>query len=79
MEVNFIITDTYSPYIAIVGRPWLHTLGAVPSSLHSKVKFPTGDRVLEIRGCQPTMKQCMVAAISHWPKEESSGPEEKDL
>ena len=40
VEVNFIVVDTYSPYTAIVGRPWLHTLGAVAFSLHQKVKFP---------------------------------------
>ena len=34
VEVNVIIVDTYSPYTTIVGRPWLHTLGAVASSLH---------------------------------------------
>ena len=34
VKVNFIVVDTYSPYIAIVGKPWLHTLGAVASSLH---------------------------------------------
>ena len=34
VEVNFIIVDTYSPYITIVSRPWLHTLGVVASSLH---------------------------------------------
>ena len=34
VEVNFIVVDTYSPYTAIVGRTWLHTLGAVASSLH---------------------------------------------
>ena len=34
VEVNFIVVDTYSPYIAIVGRPWLHTLRVVASSLH---------------------------------------------
>ena len=34
VEVNFIVVDTYSPYIAIVGKPWLHALGAVASSLH---------------------------------------------
>ena len=43
VEVNFIVVDTYSPYTAIVGRPWLHTLGAVAYSLHQKVKFPSGD------------------------------------
>ena len=78
-EVNFIIVDTYSPYTAIVGRPWLHTLGAVAFSLHQKVKFLSKDRVLEIRGCQPTARQCMVATISHRLEEESLGPEEKDL
>ena len=34
VKVNFIMVDTYFPYTAIVGRPWLHTLGAVASSLH---------------------------------------------
>ena len=36
VEVNFIMVDTYSPYTTIVDRPWLHTLGAVASSLHQK-------------------------------------------
>ena len=79
VEVNFIVVDTYSPYTAIVGRPWLHTLGAVASSLHQKVKFPSGDQILEIRGCQPTARQCMVAAVSHRLDAESSAPVEKDL
>ena len=54
--LTFIVVDTYSPYTAIVGRPWLHTLGAVASSLHQKVKFSTGGQVLKIRGCQPTAR-----------------------
>nr|XP_023883753.1 uncharacterized protein LOC111996050 [Quercus suber]XP_023917241.1 uncharacterized protein LOC112028779 [Quercus suber] len=65
VEMNFIVVDTYSPYAAIVSRPWLHTLGVVASSLHQKVKFLSGDQVLEIYGCQSTTRQCMVAAISH--------------
>ena len=48
VEVDFIVVDTYSPYIAIVARPWLHTLGAVASTLHQKVKFLSEGRVLEI-------------------------------
>ena len=34
MEVNFIVVDAYSPHFAIMGRPWLHAMGAVPSTLH---------------------------------------------
>ena len=79
VEVNFIVVDTYSPYTAIVGRPWLHTLGVVASSLHQKVKFPSGDQVLEICGCQSTARQCVVAAISHRLDAESSTFAEKDL
>ena len=41
VEVDFIIVDTYSPYTTIVVRPWLHTLGAVSSTLHQKVKYPS--------------------------------------
>ena len=50
VEVNFIVVDAYSPYTAIVGRPWLHAMGAVPSTLHLKVKYLFGDRVRELVG-----------------------------
>ena len=29
VEVDFIVVDAFSPYTAIVARPWLHTLGEV--------------------------------------------------
>ena len=50
VKVNFIVMDTYFPYMAIVGRPWLHTLGALASFSHQKLKFPSGDQVREIHG-----------------------------
>ena len=34
VEVDFIVVVAYSPYTAIVARPWLHVLGAVSSTLH---------------------------------------------
>ena len=79
VKVNFIVVDTYFPYTAIVNRPWLHTLGAVASSLHQKVKFPSRDQDFGTCGCQPTARQCVVAAISHWLDAESSTFAEKDL
>ena len=33
------MVDFYSPYTAIVARPWLHALGVVSSTLHQKVKY----------------------------------------
>ena len=41
VKVNFIVVDAYSPYTTIVARPWLHTMGAVSSTLHLKVKYPS--------------------------------------
>ena len=34
VEVDFIVVDVFSPYTAIMGKPWLQTLGAVSSTLH---------------------------------------------
>ena len=50
VEVDFIVVDAYSPYIAIVVRPWLHTLGVVSSTLHQKVKYPSEGQIEEILG-----------------------------
>ena len=52
VEVDFIVVDAFSPYTAIMGRPWLHTFGVVSFILHQKVKYPLRDQVLEILGCQ---------------------------
>ena len=49
-DVDFIVVDAFSPYTAIMGRPWLHFLGAVSSTLHQKVKYPSGGQMLEIVG-----------------------------
>ena len=50
VEVDFIVIYAFSPYIAIMGRPWLHSLGAVLSTLHQKVKYPSRGQVLKIVG-----------------------------
>ena len=34
VEVDFIVVDAYSPYMAIVAKPWLHALEAASSTLH---------------------------------------------
>ena len=68
MEVDFIVVDSYSPYTAIVVKPWLLALGAVSSTLHQKVKYSSEDLVKEILGNQSIARQCMVAVILHKPE-----------
>ena len=50
VDVDFIVVDAYSPYMAIVARSWLHTLEAVSSTLHLKVKYLSEDQVEELVG-----------------------------
>ena len=79
VEVDFIIVDAYSPYTAIVARPWLHTLGAVSSTLHQKFKYPSEGQIEEILGDQVMARQCMIAAIWHKSEAELLAQREKDL
>jgi len=65
VEVDFIMVDAYFPYTAIVARSWLHTLGAVSSTLHQKVKYLSGYQIGELVGNQFMARQCLVTAILH--------------
>jgi hypothetical protein len=60
---EFFVLNAFSPYNAILGRSWLHRIGAVPSTLHQHLRFPTPQGVMEIRGDQLAAKQCLVAAV----------------
>ena len=57
VEVDFIVVDVYSPYTAIMARPWLYALG---------------DQIEEFVGSQSMARQCLVFAIMHQPRVESS-------
>ena len=63
--MDFIVVDAYSPYTAIMAKPWLHALGAVSSTLHLKVRYPFKDRIEE-----------RVAVIMHQPIAKSSASAE---
>ena len=52
VEVDFIVVNAFSRYMAIVAKTWLHALGAVSSTLHQKVKYPSEDRIEELVGDQ---------------------------
>ena len=62
--VTFIVASSFSPYMAILGRPCIHAMEAVSSILHVKVKFPTEQGVTVVRGSQQVARQCLVAAVN---------------
>ena len=43
VEVEFIVVDAYSSYMAILARLWLHVIGVVSLTLHMKVKDESGN------------------------------------
>ena len=63
--MDFIVVNAYSPYTAIVVRPWLHVIGVVSSTLHRKVKYLSGDQVEKLIRSQSMARQCLVVAIRH--------------
>ena len=66
--VTFIVVGSFSPYIAILGRPWIHAMGAVSSTLHVKVKFLIKQGIAIVRGSQQMVRQCLVAEINRKSK-----------
>ena len=66
--------NSYFPNNAILGRPWLHKMRAVPSTLHQRLRFPTPEGIMEIRSDQVIAKQCLIAA-AHQKGVAAYGPE----
>ena len=46
--VKFIVLDILVTYALLLGRPWYHILGGVPSTVHQKVKFLLDGEVITI-------------------------------
>ena len=63
VTVAFVVIASFSSYTAILGRPWIHAMGAVPSTLHVKVKFRTEQGIAVARGSQQAARQCLVATV----------------
>ncbi|KAA3477697.1 reverse transcriptase [Gossypium australe] len=44
-EVDFLVMDIKPSYNCLLGRPWIHSAGAVPSSLYQKLKLVSEVRI----------------------------------
>ena len=56
-QTLFYVIEGDMKYNALLGRPWIHSMRAVPSTLHQMLKFPTLEGVKTIRGEQPAAKE----------------------
>lgn len=48
--ITFQVMDIHPRYSCLLGRPWIHSTGAVTSTLHQKLKFITNDKMIVIGG-----------------------------
>src|SRR3989440_196861 len=46
--VTVTVLDIPATFAMLLGRPWFHPLGGVPSTLHRKIKFPFEDKVVTV-------------------------------
>ena len=65
MNVKFTyhVMNCPSSYNAILGRPFIHKMKAVPSTLHQCIKFNTPWGVKTIHGQQRASRECYQAAL----------------
>ena len=47
-NVEFQVMDISASYNYLLERPWIHINGAVPSTLHQKIKFVTERQLISI-------------------------------
>ncbi|KAL2325870.1 hypothetical protein Fmac_024928 [Flemingia macrophylla] len=48
-NMEFQVMDITPAYSCLLGRPWIHDAKAVPSTLHQKVKFVVGDKLVTVQ------------------------------
>ncbi|PKI78481.1 hypothetical protein CRG98_001121 [Punica granatum] len=49
-SVTFQILEIPNAFSLLLGRPWIHAAGAVPSSLHQKLKFFVEGKLITVNG-----------------------------
>ena len=60
---DFLVIDQPSAFNAVLGRPSLKALKAITSIYHLLMKFPTSNRVGQVRGNQEEAKRCYNQAV----------------
>ncbi|XP_058202889.1 uncharacterized protein LOC131317347 [Rhododendron vialii] len=61
--IDFIIVDCPLAYNAILGRTTLNKIGAIISTYHLMIKFPTSEGIGCIRGDQKAARECYITLL----------------
>ncbi|XP_017428574.1 uncharacterized protein LOC108336614 [Vigna angularis] len=68
LRVRFLLVEANTSYNALLGRPCLNAFGAIVSTPHLAMKFPTeSGTICTVRADQRTARQCYVAGLKVTP------------
>jgi len=71
-QITFQIMDISPAYSCLLGRPWIHSVGVVPSTLHQKLKFVVEGQLVIVSGEEVILvsfsSSCHMLRLqrSHW-------------
>ncbi|XP_058202884.1 uncharacterized protein LOC131317343 [Rhododendron vialii] len=61
--IDFIVVDFPSAYNAILGRTSLNKIGAIISTYHLMIKFPTSEGIGCVRGDKKAARECYITSL----------------
>lgn len=74
-QVLFQVMEIEPAYTMLLGRPWIHAAGAVPSTLHQKIKYIEKGSLITVHG----EEEIMVSKPVSVPYVDNAEQEEKNL
>ncbi|WVY89245.1 hypothetical protein V8G54_034759 [Vigna mungo] len=76
IRVRFLLVEANASYNALLGRPCLNAFGAIVSTPHLAMKFPSGKgEICTVRADQKTARQCYTASLKAATYKRESRPE----
>jgi len=57
-QVTFQVMDINPAYSCLLGRPWIHSVGVIPSTLHQKLKFIVEGHLVIVSGEEDILVSC---------------------
>lgn len=53
--ITFFVMDIHAAYNCLLGRPWIHSVGAITSTLHQRLKFLVENKLVVVESKEDIM------------------------
>lgn len=73
MDIPFVVLDIPASFTLLLGRPWLHDIKGVASTLHQKVRFELDGKIITILGDGSEVEVAKIGLDKDDPPVELSG------